>query len=736
LPAWLHAPAPLVFVTLLSAHGMAALAAAVDLSGEYVVTVPIACRVTIVQTGTSFQTTGSCDFMGTPTPFSASGTVDPATGAFSGASDLGGVCPGVISGTGDGEVLIATATAPCYSGPISATKCGNGDIDPLENCEDGNQADGDCCSARCRLDAAGTACTGERNQCTDLVCDATGTCTHVPVLRPCDDGNACTVGDVCAGGACAPGAPAPAGVTCQDEFDPCTADVCDAAGACTHVPVPRAECRRAVACHSTCTQQLKACRRTCPASGAARRDCRTACAERSTCTAPGARIRTLAYVVSECTTDPQGRSSLKQKLVVRRGNCDPVTVMETDASTPVLDPLRACEFWGSARLGTSFIVAGVFQRMAVLPDGSGVIFEVTKQFSLQPSLAPELPRGEGIFFARADGREAPRRLGPASGFPTFLLEDPNDTLGRFYETTGPFSVDPSGRRIAFIDYGPATAGQAAPQIFLMDLRSGGRTQVTHQSQLERMLFATFLDGRRLAFFGGSYFRGTLEAFQVQTDGSGFNEAPAPPSTVGPGARVVPQFAVTGTRWQVFVAFFFDKLSVSIPAAGRLFVIELFLREGKNLVQLTNFGRGDTGSALASIARGRVFFAASANPVGENPAEICQVFSVNTRGGDLRQLTRLPSDGRPNFGCLNGPATKMCTIDRDHGVVADQVTGTLLFSSSCDPVGRNPFGDQLFAMRPDGSGLRQLTAARGRDILPDGTLRFEIVGPFAYALGRP
>jgi len=48
---------------------------------------------------------------------------------------------------------------------------------------------------------------------------------------------------------------------------------------------------------------------------------------------------------------------------------------------------------------------------------------------------------------------------------------------------------------------------------------------------------------------------------------------------------------------------------------------------------------------------------------------------------------------------------------------DEITGALLFASSCDPLGGNPFGDQLFAMRQDGTGLRQVTAARGRERLP-------------------
>jgi len=120
-----------VFATLLVVLGTGLPAAAVDLSGDYVVTEPISCRVTVVQTGTAYQISGFCDFNGT-TPYSASGTVDPVTGAFSGSQHFGGVCPpSVISGTGDGEVITATSTGRCYSGPITATKCGNGVIDPL-----------------------------------------------------------------------------------------------------------------------------------------------------------------------------------------------------------------------------------------------------------------------------------------------------------------------------------------------------------------------------------------------------------------------------------------------------------------------------------------------------------------------------------------------------------------------------------------------------------------------------
>jgi hypothetical protein len=59
----------------------------------------------------------------------------------------------------------------------------------------------------------------------------------------------------------------------------------------------------------------------------------------------------------------------------------------------------------------------------------------------------------------------------------------------------------------------------------------------------------------------------------------------------------------------------------------------------------------------------------------------------------------------------------------------------VFDSSCDPLGANPFGCQLFAMRPDGSGLRHLTDAPGLTEYPDRSTRVELTGPFDYS-GRP
>jgi hypothetical protein len=444
-------------------------------------------------------------------------------------------------------------------------------------------------------------------------------------------------------------------------------------------------------------------------------------------------------VVTACRQDPQGLDSVAQKLVIRRGNCDPVTVMEVATPTPVPDPFLpgSCRVLGRSRRGDGSVAVGVFQRMAVLPNGSGVVFEVTKQLALDRAVTPE-PPAEGIFFVRADGKSPPRRVRDASRFPTLLaVADPNSPVGLSFVSPGgnPFAVSPDGREMAFIDFGPDTDGHEAPQIFLLDLRSPyKRTQLTHQSQVVSGLdpglcCIDFPNNRTIVFRREADFR----VFQIETDGKSAEKEISPP-TVVPGAHVVGQFDVTGARANIVTVNFPDRPAVG-PVPGSVGVNEVFRIDGDNVVQLTNFGRSDTGvgGSAGHIYRGRVIFLASANPTGENPAEICQLFSVDEQASHPpRQLTHLPSDGRPAAGCRYSTFETACDIVN---VFLDRITGTVLFLSSCDPVGGNPFGNQLFAMRPDGTGLRQLTATRGMTTDPDGTVHVELPGPVAYSISQ-
>jgi hypothetical protein len=394
--------------------------------------------------------------------------------------------------------------------------------------------------------------------------------------------------------------------------------------------------------------------------------------------------------------------------------------MVVGPSTPAPDPDGLCLQFGTDRFGLEFIFTGVFEHMTVLPDGSGALFDVTRQFSETPAVTPE-PAEEGIFFVRADG-SGRRNLGPASG----VQANPGGIV---------WGVSPDSRTVALIDLGPSTAGYEAPQVFLLDVRSGQRRQLTHQPRISNVdtggadpgiWFPSFLKRRTIGFAAGSTADGSLRAFQVRTDRIG--ETAIPPIILPSGAHIVSEFGVTGAHPHTILGLFPDRVAQNRPD---LFAREIFLIAGKSIVQLTAFNRSDTapGGPFAPVVRGQVLFLASVNRSGENPGEICQLFSISTTGGHLRQLTRLPWDGRPSpDGCVFEPPG--CGVVQ--GIAADPVTGAVVFLSGCDPVGANPFGSQLFAMRLDGTGLRQLTRGRGMTTDADGTVHVELVGPFAYA----
>jgi hypothetical protein len=274
--------------------------AAVDLDGPWRLTVqpllvsPFSCPADVVQAGTSISFEGpACAF-----PLSASGTIDPLTGAFSGDGTTGSpFCPTISingHGTPAGDAFWGGFT--CSGGPFpfdgafSGSRCGNGELDAGEDCDDGDVLTGDCCNHECSFDAskthcgpgqescetgkcdgagtcvlepdkagercfsdgvectddvcdgagacvhpnraAGETCLGDFNVCTDGACDGAGACVLTNNTAPCDDFNECTEGDTCAGGACEPGAPAPAAKECDADLDLCTLDGCDGAGTC------------------------------------------------------------------------------------------------------------------------------------------------------------------------------------------------------------------------------------------------------------------------------------------------------------------------------------------------------------------------------------------------------------------------------------------------------------------------------------------------------------------------
>ncbi|HSK78044.1 MAG TPA: myxococcus cysteine-rich repeat containing protein [Thermoanaerobaculia bacterium] len=73
--------------------------------------------------------------------------------------------------------------------------CGNGVLDPGEECDDGNRKNGDCCSVTCGWEPSGSSC-GRQDACVQDACDEHGHCIDGNHLI-CDDGKFCNGEEIC-----------------------------------------------------------------------------------------------------------------------------------------------------------------------------------------------------------------------------------------------------------------------------------------------------------------------------------------------------------------------------------------------------------------------------------------------------------------------------------------------------------------------------------------------------------
>jgi hypothetical protein len=500
-------------------------------------------------------------------------------------------------------------------------------------------------------------------------------------------------------------------------------------------------------CNARCRQDLAVCMAT-QCAGVDRVACRRRCKP--------AAIRTLAYVLSKCE-ETKGSWVGRQELRIRRGDRDPVTVVNFGPSAPISDPLGFCRSYAFTGFGSESVVGFPLQHLGVSPDGSAVVFEANDEspFFRAISLSSE---ENGIFFVRSDGTGL-RRLGPPSRDPSFRVgsafgQYPVD-LGQIFTFSPPISFSPSGRRIAFTDLGPGAAGEEAVQIVVLDLESDQRMQVTHlpsgtpfspttcQPPVASPYFLTccpkFIDDETVIFQtstdpDGSNPGHDPSAFTVGIDGSGLQRVSAP--VVPPNAHLVPTFGLAGLGTNL-IRFAFPEIPPKnppndIPCFQTDFpVTEAAVQQGKNLLQLTKFDRVDTFIGFLSASRARAFFLASADPLGMNPQGNCQLFSVDTLGRGLRQVTHFDIELPHHIpGCF----CPSCGIGYGYYrvVVQDPVTKAIVFNTGQNPLRLgNPYDDQIFAMGPDGNGLRQLTDAAGTTLTPDG-VGVESPGPFAYS----
>jgi hypothetical protein len=454
-------------------------------------------------------------------------------------------------------------------------------------------------------------------------------------------------------------------------------------------------------------------------------------------------LGTLAYVETECRDT--GKEFVEhQALRIRQGDRE-VTVFETpEVSAPGLS--FVCQVFSGFRLGVLSISREAFQAVSVSPDGASVVFEVSDDFSSNPQLPLNLPpEQKGIFWVRADGMDL-RRLGDPSR-ERFFYKASSAPLARI-PLIG-LSFSPNGGTIAFVDRLPDADGHEADQIVTVDIATGMRQQVTRlPPAVPPLAFPPdaptvqnprFIDDRTIAFLTSANpedlnpecanlndvgQKCSFLLMTIKTDGSAL-EVPLPVLVPLPGSTVELSFVITGDRP--------EAIGVTVPGEpahtemGREINEVFVIDEGKNVLQLTNFGRSETGGAFVDVDREHVYFEASADPLGTNPSENCQLFSIDRLGSDLRQLTKFrETTERARSGCRFGGSG--CAVG---WVSQDPRSRTLVFYSSCDPFGTMTYGGQIFAMQPDGSGLRQLTHARGLIREGPGVYSGDLPGPWAY-----
>jgi hypothetical protein len=162
------------------------------------------------------------------------------------------------------------------------------------------------------------------------------------------------------------------------------------------------------------------------------------------------------------------------------------------------------------------------------------------------------------------------------------------------------------------------------------------------------------------------------------------------------------------------------------AGGPRHAHELFVWDGKNLLQLTN----RSTLALFVGSRRRALFTTTADPLGSNGDHNRQIFSIDTLGRRLRQLTRGHRwSGHLPCGARFGDRVRGC---QNYPALQDPATNAIVFLSGCDLLSSGAFGGQLYAMRQDGSRLRQLTAAGGCTTDAPRAVTTELPGPFGYS----
>jgi len=126
------------------------------------------------------------------------------------------------------SVQTCSALGPCWTcDPASGCLT----VADQSACTDGDAcSSGDHCQGGICLPGAAVSCD-DANTCTDDACQMATGCSNTANVSACEDGSKCTLADACSGAVCIAGS-----VTPCDDDNGCTTDACDPTTGCAHTP--------------------------------------------------------------------------------------------------------------------------------------------------------------------------------------------------------------------------------------------------------------------------------------------------------------------------------------------------------------------------------------------------------------------------------------------------------------------------------------------------------------------
>jgi Tol biopolymer transport system component len=256
----------------------------------------------------------------------------------------------------------------------------------------------------------------------------------------------------------------------------------------------------------------------------------------------------------------------------------------------------------------------------------------------------------------------------------------------------PGALDDAGSVVfagASLDIGGANPSHTF-QVVRFDAVTGAATQITSTPDGTAALVSISDDGQWLAFASPADLVGqnhdqSTELYVMASDGTQLAQLTDDPAV---NAGSVSAVAISGDGSRVAFTANTDPLGTNPANLGQLFTID---RDGTGLAQVSTLTDGSIGAFSISDDGTRIAFSHAGDLPGGNPALGGEVFAIDADGTNLRQLTSSPMGFGSSSPSLSGNGLRVA------------------FQSDADLTGGNAVNqDEVFIVDWDGTNLAQLT----------------------------